>query len=297
MNKRLLITLECVLALLIAMICLLPWPTRISFETTGIEVSEDGTVINDCTISMKGWKLDYLFQQDTITIDKLEISTYQNQTFDLSAPNHAPLLTAAHDEFDYTLYDVYFADLSQYRSVKICLDNDANRFVIEARGRYFIVSSDDNSDPEACLDLFASVNKVNMEMHATVINTKTGKTGSTTTLTVNGWKPNQEGEFKGLFQFDDDFQYRFYNSDYTFKQYLYDHGAPTGIQHTRLYLYDTGLNTPIFANMSVDFENACMIIILEDQPGYYIVAAEDPNMSPEDILAHFETSITFWENL
>ena len=152
-HKRLFITLACILALLVAMICLLPWPTRISLETTGIEVSEDGTVINDCTISIEGWKLDYLFRQDTMAIDKLEINAYKNQTFDLPIPYHAPLFSIVYDEFDYTIYDVYFPDLNQYRSVKICLDKDTDWFVIESRERYFIVSNDDNADLQAYWEL------------------------------------------------------------------------------------------------------------------------------------------------
>jgi hypothetical protein len=152
-HKRLFIILACVLVLLVAMICLLPWPTRISMETTGIEVSEDGTYIGDCNIRMKGWKLDYLFRDDTVAIDKLEINAYKNQTLDLPSPDHAPLINFVYDEFDYTIYDVYFADLNQYRSVIICLDKDTDWFVIESRERYFIASNDNNADLQAYWEL------------------------------------------------------------------------------------------------------------------------------------------------
>lgn len=152
-HKRLFIILACVLVLLVAMICLLPWPTRISMETTGIEVSEDGTYLGDCNIRMKGWKLDYLFRDDTVAIDKLEINAYKNQTLDLPSPFHTHLSTIVHDEFDYTVYDVYFPDLNQYRSVKICLDKDTDWFVIESRERYFIASNDDNADLQAYWEL------------------------------------------------------------------------------------------------------------------------------------------------
>ena len=154
-RKRLYVILSLIAAflLLAAMVCLLPWPTRISMETTGIEVSEDGTYLGDCNIRMKGWKLDYLFRDDTVAIDKLEINTYTNQTLDLPSPYHAPLITIVYDAFDYTIYDVYFADLNQYRSVIICLDKDTDWFVIESRERYFIASNDDSAELQTYWDL------------------------------------------------------------------------------------------------------------------------------------------------
>lgn len=152
-HKRLFITLACVLVLLVAMICLLPWPTRINLETTGIEVSEDGIFLGNCDIRMKGWKLDYLFRKDTVAVDRLEINTYTNQTLDLPSPYHAPLITIVYDEFDYTIYDVYFADLNQYRSVIICLDKDTDWFVIESRERYFIAANDDSAELQTYWDL------------------------------------------------------------------------------------------------------------------------------------------------
>ena len=140
--------------------------------------------------------------------------------------------------------------------------------------------------------------RISWEMEATIIDVNTGEKSSTT-LTIRGWKPNHKGRLHGQFRLGDNCPYLFATQvgGYLVADYLYNHGAPEGILHLHNDLYDGGINTFIIANMSLDLENECAIIVLEDHPGVYIVASSDPDMSPEDILAHFETTIAFWESL
>lgn len=141
--------------------------------------------------------------------------------------------------------------------------------------------------------------RLDLKMNATIINVNNGKTTTKTTLTYEGWKLNHKGRLNGQFSLGDNSPYHFAMQvgGYLVADYLYNHGAPEGILHLHNDLYDGGINTVIIANMSLDLKNECAIIVLEDHPGVYIVASSDPDMSPEDILAHFETTIAFWESL
>lgn len=141
--------------------------------------------------------------------------------------------------------------------------------------------------------------RLDLKMNATIINVNNGKTTTKTTLTYEGWKPNHEGILHGQFSLGDNSPYHFAMQvgGYLVADYLYDHGAPEGILHLHSDLWSGDTNPTTIANMSLDLENECVIIVLKDQPGVYVVASTDPNMSPEDILAHFETTIAFWESL
>lgn len=47
----------------------LPWPTRIDMQLHGTLVSEDGQEQSMGTFSIRGWKLNYLFQEDKVDLD------------------------------------------------------------------------------------------------------------------------------------------------------------------------------------------------------------------------------------
>ena len=66
-----------ILVLAALCVCLLPWPSRIDMAVPSQKVTEDGTVVEDGQIVLKGWKLDYLLRRDRYKFTELKIHGFE----------------------------------------------------------------------------------------------------------------------------------------------------------------------------------------------------------------------------
>ena len=62
-----------ILVLAALCVCLLPWPSRIDITVPSQKVAEDGTVLEDGKIVLKGWKLNYLLRQDKVKFSEVKV--------------------------------------------------------------------------------------------------------------------------------------------------------------------------------------------------------------------------------
>lgn len=65
-------------------VCNLPWPTRMDLSMNAAVVTTDGEVLQEGTLKVQGWILDYLFKQDTLQFTSVnilgsEVSTEKSQ--------------------------------------------------------------------------------------------------------------------------------------------------------------------------------------------------------------------------
>ena len=61
-----------ILVLAALCVCLLPWPSRIDMTVPSQKVAEDGTILEDGQIVLKGWKLNYLLRQDKVKFSEVK---------------------------------------------------------------------------------------------------------------------------------------------------------------------------------------------------------------------------------
>ena len=58
-------SLICVMLIGVALYYI-PWPTWIDMEMTCSEVTQNGDVLSDGTVTIQGWQMNYLFKDDQI---------------------------------------------------------------------------------------------------------------------------------------------------------------------------------------------------------------------------------------
>lgn len=101
-------TIVCVVVLAVLAVCFLPFPTRINMTMQSCQVTEDGTVVDEGEIVIKGWKLNYLFRQDTVRFTELKFHELEAYTRSQPAANVSAWPSNQDDSsFDYT-YNAIF---------------------------------------------------------------------------------------------------------------------------------------------------------------------------------------------
>ena len=150
-TKRTIIFICVAVLLIAALLCLTPWPTRVNVQMTGMEVTADGTSIHSCTVHVDGWKLNYLFRDDTA---KLHIQIDGAYGLELNGQNHVALYHLSED-LDYATWIVYLSETKQLESVCAYLDPDLNWLGLSVTGRYFIAATEPDADLQAYWEMFA----------------------------------------------------------------------------------------------------------------------------------------------
>lgn len=70
MNKKRIILVILVIALLVAaLLYFVPWPTRVNLTLNAAKLDSNGEVIEQFTMVIEGWRLDYLFQPDQLNVN------------------------------------------------------------------------------------------------------------------------------------------------------------------------------------------------------------------------------------
>ena len=153
-KRILIIVVSLFLALLVlaALLYFVPWPTRINHQMAGAELSVNGAVLEECTITVKGWKLNYLFQEDKIKLDTFQMNT--PQTLDLHSQECSTLHGGFSEEF---VFSSWLAYTSKFQPVSLYFANDNSWILFITDDRYFAVSVNGSLSPEAIWETVTSV--------------------------------------------------------------------------------------------------------------------------------------------
>lgn len=152
MNKKFLrtslaVAICCVL--LCVILCFIPWPTRIDMEMTCSEVTQNGDVLSDGTVTIQGWQMNYLFKDDQIIIDAIKFPGY-------SAPMESPKNTnlILSEKIDpHAAFGILWDGIN-HRSVYISLEENWANCLIRLDGdRYFACSLDNASEIAEILEI------------------------------------------------------------------------------------------------------------------------------------------------
>lgn len=152
MHKKKILLCLLIIATLLIGVCFVPWPTRINQEMTGAELSADGTVLEECTITVKGWKLSYLFQEDKIKLDTFQMNT--PKTLDLHSQECSTLHGGISEKF---VFSSWLAYTSKFQPVSLYFANDNSWILFITDDRYFAVSVDGSLSPESIWETVTSV--------------------------------------------------------------------------------------------------------------------------------------------
>lgn len=141
---RIILICAVILGIAFLLIRFVPWPTRIDQQMTGAELSGDGEVLQECTLNVQGWKLDFLFQKDQI---KMELFNVENLSyFNLPSQRFTDLHDNISEEYQHTSW--LWHDSHNSQAVMAFIANDNSWILFRTDNRYFAVSLDGRLSPE-----------------------------------------------------------------------------------------------------------------------------------------------------
>lgn len=142
---------------LIAAVCLLPWPSRIHATMYGTVVNEAGETVKETTFTLVGWKFNYLFREDTITLD-MKFPLGHEHLFGVT------YFFGDNISESYDGYDTMFCTLTDHKRIKddvwcngyISLSRSMDRcFIItDYADGWIYASADENYDLEELIQTY-----------------------------------------------------------------------------------------------------------------------------------------------
>lgn len=265
MNRKIIIFTAVVTVLIAAAICLLPWPFRIDERLYAKTVSEFGIPISNsnAAVELKGWKLNYLFREDTVKFSSFEIdgTSFAGTDFvpfSLTADSR-PLISWSVGQ----------------ETVTLVFDAEHQWFEFTTGTACYCLSSDAEFD-------LPRQEPYALSMEGYVVNGE-GAVTETLALTVSGSildYPFGTLRFTMQADFPEDFQ-------------LADIGNAVFTGQTSPYLSDScfvsGSGTVSLdrCRFAVDPVAGLFILDLPGQPGVYLTASVDPNTSSAEIMDYF----------
>ena len=109
-------------------VCLLPWPSRVNVTLPGAEVNSDNTVKKDITLSVEGWYLKYLLQQDQI---KASVLIHDSETDTDTAINiDGPVFDTPVTEIWCTA-PCYHAETNEFEVVGLAFGDAMDTFILK----------------------------------------------------------------------------------------------------------------------------------------------------------------------
>lgn len=141
-----------VIALIAAMVCLLPWPSRFDMTMNAVEITAEGEVLEEGQIVLEAWEYHYLLKDNTIKLTDMEF-------FDMDIsknPNHfGKAIIASLDylpAFD-MVYTTVFEIGKGSHDLTMALSKERDWCFIQLDGkRYFAASVQENFDPAVILE-------------------------------------------------------------------------------------------------------------------------------------------------
>ncbi len=139
------IILVTILLFIVAAVCTLPLPIEINVQMSGMEVDDNGALTDAYAVSLKGWKRDYLFREDTMKVD---VQINGSSSLDLEGIYHTTVFQD-NPEYDFADFMVYFAVSRDMGFLSLYLDKDQTWSVVTVNDRKFVASTDPNADLRA----------------------------------------------------------------------------------------------------------------------------------------------------
>ena len=139
------------ICLVLLIVCLAPFPTRIHITATGNMISPAGEVLADATLTVKGWKLNYLFLNDTlnVTAEIKNNETKAVQTVETSGSFFKM------DGLLYSPTSGYNAESNSMYVGQLVLSTDfQSLFIADTAGKLYVASVDPQQDTATLVETF-----------------------------------------------------------------------------------------------------------------------------------------------
>lgn len=161
-KKKILISVSCTALLLLVLLFLIPWRTPVDLEMTCLEISQDGTVLQDgFTLIFKGWEKKPLFPDaDGVSSTEIDLEVFALDPILAAAEKPDPLCSIfrvpGNESISATIWDGY-----DFRSISIYLGENWKTCLISLdNGKRYFAGSVDNA---------VSVSEI-VEIHKDVLN-------------------------------------------------------------------------------------------------------------------------------
>ena len=148
----------CAALIIVLLLYFVPFPTRINLEVDGMQVKTSGELKKDVTITMEGWRLNYLFKTDELKlklleIDDTELISYPKPAFKIYS---SPILSYE-DTVSYTVLPIYSSQEHAILHCTLVFENNFRSFLLKDYDEfYYIYAKDDQLTPEDILEKFQS---------------------------------------------------------------------------------------------------------------------------------------------
>lgn len=141
-----------VAVILLLAVCIIPYPVRRDITATGARITADGEMLENVTVTIKGWQLNFLFREDVLKVStdvKADIGSIAGKEINAALTQESK--------------DVYSCNYSNYDKSQenyiwgYCWFNaDFDTVLLDEQesGTYYAVSVDGELEPEEILEMF-----------------------------------------------------------------------------------------------------------------------------------------------
>ena len=151
-KKKLVITIIVIALIAAIVICLIPFPKKISVTMHGVEMSANGSVLGNREIVVNVVKYRYLLKEDAYHYVGIEFNgnTYDSSSLTQDTIIHTPV--TEDDPFDYMTISTYYPPQNRFIFMNLALDPDCQwaAFSIifgDDNTRYYAASVAEDFDP------------------------------------------------------------------------------------------------------------------------------------------------------
>ena len=148
MKKRILIV-SLVAVLVIAAVCILPWPEKVHVELKGWAVDEAGNATEGASVCLEGWQLHYLLRQDQLHVDISVVDGAEAASFSAEVP---VLKIPEGKQYAAGLY--YDGEVNGYLTFQLGFDEAWSRCVLMTQETATVFAADNGQTPEALQSFF-----------------------------------------------------------------------------------------------------------------------------------------------
>lgn len=119
------------------------WATRIDQQMTGAELSDDGTVLQDCTVSVKGWRHD---ENNYLLLDTFQMTTPEK--YDLRYKDSLTIEIEGFEDCIEHIWACFPEGSSKYTTACMYMAPDCSWMMIIIYNRHFAISVDGGLSPQ-----------------------------------------------------------------------------------------------------------------------------------------------------
>lgn len=154
--KRIITIVLIVVVLIGALLYFIPWPTRVNLSLNAAKLDNNGQAVGNCTITIKGVMLDYLFQEDYLNASIYPFDGFNWIELTQNGNSNREGMILSHFQECKKIYCYASADDALFCELLFTKDFKYIAFVANYPGEstYYVTSSDEEVSVEQLAEYF-----------------------------------------------------------------------------------------------------------------------------------------------